>query len=399
MTASGLETDPAGTSAEVSNLAGYRRALRDHLAAADWAPEWRRCVTHTAEERLHRGAEVMARLFEVGWSRYGWPTAAGGLGGSERHRAVFYDELHLARLSVPDQFWTLETLGPALLEYAPDLAANHLPAYLRGDEWWGQGFSEPDSGSDLASLRTRATADGNHGYLVNGQKIWTSQGTTAARLMVLARTGDAESRHHGLSMLLIDADSPGVTVRPIALASGRRELAEVFFDDVRVPRSRLVGDIGAGWAVAMYLMQYERGMYGYAVLTQGLTHLDRLRAAMAERPTSERQRERLARTYLSVLAAQARTAATVRLLADGVAVGPASSVDKLLFSKAEKKIHDVVFDNLRDRMVAAPGDHPQLDEARADWWYSRAATIMGGAAEVQRGIIADHLLKLPRSIR
>jgi alkylation response protein AidB-like acyl-CoA dehydrogenase len=342
----------------------------------------------------------MARLYADGWNRYGWPEAAGGLGGNEIHRAVLYEELGQAMLPIPAQAWTLEVMGPTILKFAPHLAGQYLPRYLDGSEWWGQGFSEPESGSDLASLRTRAVEDGSGGFVVNGQKIWTSQGATAKRLCVLVRTGAPESRHRGLTMLLIDTDTPGMTVRPIALASGRRELAEVFFDDVRVPPQRLVGEIGAGWAVTMFLMQYERGMYGYAALNKVLMELGRLREYMITVAASPAQRERFARVYLDVIAAQARAATTVRRLAAGQSVGPESSIDKLLCSQAERAVHDLILDVAREHMMAAgTGGGAELDTARAEWWYSRAATIMGGTAEVQRGIIADHILRLPKERR
>jgi alkylation response protein AidB-like acyl-CoA dehydrogenase len=270
---------------------------------------------------------------------------------------------------------------------------------LRGQEWWGQCFSEPESGSDLAGLRCRAVDDGADGFVLNGQKIWTSQGPTATRFLVLVRTGAPESRHRGLSTILVDADTPGVTVRPIALASGRRELAEIFFDDVRVPRERLIGDVDAGWGVVMFLMQYERGMYGYAVLTTALTELSRLREEMAIHGSPFAARRRFAQIYIAVVAAQARAATTVRALAEGRMVGPNSSVDKLLFAKAEKDINDLIMDVRRDWMIAGVGGGKALDATRAKWWYTRAATIMGGSAEVQRGIIADHLLGLPKEKR
>ncbi|EHI12983.1 acyl-CoA dehydrogenase family protein, partial [Mycolicibacterium thermoresistibile] len=305
-------------------------------------------------------------------------------------------------LPIPAQAWTLEVMGPATLKFAPRLATDFLPRYLDGSEWWGQGFSEPESGSDLASLRTRATDDGAGGFIVNGQKIWTSQGATATRLYVLVRTGTPESRHRGLSMLLIDSDAPGVTFRPIALASGRRELAELFFDDVRVPPERLVGEVGGGWAVTMFLMQYERGMYGYAALNKVMMELGRLRDYMVNRAVSAAQRERFARVYVDVTSAQARAAATVRKLAAGQVVGPESSIDKLLCSEAEREAHDLILDVTRDHMMVGTGtgiDPAAFDTARAGWWYSRAATIMGGTAEVQRGIIADHILGLPKERR
>lgn len=385
----------------VTDIALYRHAFRDYLQRLEWAEEWRTATFRSTEAAMAYDATVLARLHDAGWNRYGWPESAGGLGGGELHRSVYYEELSRSMLPVPAQHWTLETLGPALITFAPTLAAAHLPGYLRGAEWWGQCFSETESGSDLATLHTRATDDGTGGLVINGQKIWTSQGPTATRLLTLVRTRSAESRHRGLTMVLVDADTVGVTVRPIALASGRRELAEVFFDDVRVPNERVVGDLNGGWAVAMHLMQYERGMYGYAVLTKALTELSRLRAHISAHDTSAANRERFARTYIDVLAAQARAVVTVRKLAHNQAVGPDSSIDKLLFSKAEKDVHDLIFEVMRDQVVT--GDGPcgsdERDALRAEWWYSRAATIMGGTAEVQRGIIADHILQLPREKR
>ncbi len=386
--------------AYVSDIALYRQDFRRYLSDLDWAGEWRSASFMTAEEAMVHDADIMARLSAAGWNRYGWPSEGGGLGGSELHRAVFYEELAHATLPTPAQQWTLEVLGPALLKFAPQTAAKYLPRYLSGAEWWGQGFSEPESGSDLASLRTRATEDGAGGFIVNGQKIWTSQGSTATRLLVLTRTGTAESRHRGLSMILLDVDTPGVTVRPIALASGRRELAEVFFDDVRVPRERLVGGLGDGWAVTMFLMQYERGMYGYAALTKMLTLLGRLREAMTASIAPAADREHFARVFISVAAAQARSAATVQRLASGESLGPDSSIDKLLFARAELDVNDLIFDVQRQLMLTGEnaGSAEELDTMRAEWWYARAATIMGGSAEMQRGIVADHILGLPKEV-
>ena len=385
----------------VSQIATYREDFRRWLRDLDWADEWRNASFDNTEDELAYHAVILSRMYEAGWNRYGWPEQAGGFGGTEIHRAVYFEELAAAMLPVPEQHWTLEVLGPAVIKYAPELAEQYLPNYMRGDEWWGQCFSEPESGSDLAALRCRAVDDGDGGFVINGQKIWTSQGPTATRFLVLVRTGSPESRHRGLSTFLVDADSPGVTVRPIALASGRRELAEVFFDDVRVPRERLLGDADGGWAVVMHLMQYERGMYGYATLTTALTELSWLRGEMAIHGSSSAARHRFAQIYVATLAAQARAATTVRALAEGREVGPNSSVDKLLFAKAEKDINDLIMDTRREWMIAGVGadGSNELDAVRAKWWYTRAATIMGGSAEVQRGIIADHLLGLPKEKR
>lgn len=385
----------------VSQLALYREHLRRYLAELEWVQEWRSAAFHSTEESVAHDALVLSRLHDAGWVRYGWPESVGGLGGNEIHRAIYFEELARAMLPVPAQHWTLEVLGPALVKFAPALAEKFLPSYLRGTEWWAQGFSEPEAGSDLAALRTRASEDGGSGFVINGQKIWSSQGPTARRLLVLARTGAPESRHRGLTMFLVDADTPGVTIRPIALASGRRELAEVFFDDVRVPRDRVIGDVGAGWTVTMFLMQYERGMYAYGVATKLVGQLGRLREQLARNGATDADRERFARAYISVQAAQARSAATVQALAAGTAIGPESSIDKLLFTRAEKDLNDLILDLQRQWLLTGEngGSTAELDTSRAEWWYSRAATIMGGTVEIQRGIVADHILRLPREVR
>lgn len=398
-----VDDDVADTAGRyATDIAAYRAEFRHYLRTLDWADEWRTACTSTEETMAH-DAKILRRLFDAGWSRYGWPIEAGGLGGDILHRATYYEELAFAMLPVPAQQWTLEVLAPVLLQVAPALARQYVPQYLDGSQWWGQCFSEPEAGSDLATLRTRATDDGADGYVINGQKIWTSQGATASRFLVLARTGDPESRHRGLTTFMVDADAPGVTVRPIALASGRNEIAEVFFDDVRVGPERLVGEINGGWSVVMYLMQFERGMYGYAALTKALTELGRLRVDMIARGSTAAEREKFAKTYLGVVNAQARCAGTVRKLAAGTPVGPASSVDKLLASTAERDAFDLILDLRSDwlvgRGVRGAETSADIDATRAEWWYSRAATVMGGTAEVQRGIIADHVLGLPKEQR
>src|SRR6185369_14879757 len=225
--------DPAGPADSpraggplAEDLDAYRLALRGHLATEPAFKTFRGRRYPSTEARMADHARLERLLHDAGWNRYGWPPAAGGLGGDERHRAVLYDELAAAGLPVPGQHMLLETLGPPVVRFAQDLAAAHLPAYLRGEEWWGQGFSEPEAGSDLASLRCRARRDGDT-YVVTGQKLWTSHGATATRLVCLVRTGTPESRHRALSMIMIDVDTPGVTIRPIAMANGDNELAEV----------------------------------------------------------------------------------------------------------------------------------------------------------------------------
>ncbi|MCU1616288.1 MAG: acyl-CoA dehydrogenase [Frankiales bacterium] len=390
-------TAPVVTS-YAGGLSAYREALQTYLATDPELDRWRSASHAGTEDRMADHARLMGELYRHGWSRHGWPEEAGGLGGDERFRAVLYDELAAADLPIPGPHLLLETLGPPMVRFAPALAAAHLPACLRGEEWWGQGFSEPEAGSDLAGLRCRARREGD-AYVISGQKLWTSHGATATRLVCLVRTGTAESRHRGLSMIMVDVATPGVSVRPIALASGDDELAEVFFDDAVVPATRLVGEEGQGWAVAMYLLQFERAMYAWlsaADALRGLRELrNRLRSRMSDgRALPDGAAARLGEVYTDLVALRARSGDTVRRLAAGQTVGPEASVDKVLLATLEIGLHDLARDLLgAEFLFGGAADDVRW---RADWWYSRSATMLGGSAEVQRTILADHVLGLPK---
>ena len=208
---------------------------------------------------ISRARPALRALYDGGWTRLGWPVSVGGIGGSPIQRAAVFEALSAAGYTVPEVVGTIEIIGSMLVRFAPDLAADAMPPALRGDEMWCQGFSEPDAGSDLGSLRTRAVRDGD-GFVITGQKMWSSFGHASRRCALLARTGDPESRYKGLTMFWVDLQSPGVTVVPTACASGRYETAEIFLDDVRVPDSAVIGQVGEGWAAVMYLMQYEGGV-------------------------------------------------------------------------------------------------------------------------------------------
>jgi alkylation response protein AidB-like acyl-CoA dehydrogenase len=379
----------------VTDLHAYRAAVREFLASPA-VDTWRGAYLDDDPEEMRFTASLMRVLYDAGFGRYGLPSAVGGLGGDVRHWAVLFDELARARITPTGQHSLLVTLAYPLAKFAPALAAAYLPEFLSGDGWWGQGFSESEAGSDLAALRCRAVRQGGD-YVISGHKIWTSHAETANRIFLLARTGTAQSRHRGLSMILLDADAPGVTVRPITLASGRAELAECFFDDVRVSADRLIGAEGEGWAVAMYLLQYERALWAWlraAVLLQRLQALVGLLSdggvsAPADRGTVS---EVLGTVYLDLLSLRARSVDTVRRLAAGQTVGPAASADKLLLGACEQSVYDAA------RSLLGPGF--LFGEAsrqwREEWWYSRTTTVYGGSAEVQRGIIADRVLKLPK---
>jgi alkylation response protein AidB-like acyl-CoA dehydrogenase len=304
-----------------------------------------------------------------------------------------YDELSEAGLPIPGPCMPLETLAAPMLRFSPEIAQRLLPAALRGDQWWGQGFSEPESGSDLASLRCRARRDGDD-YVVSGQKLWTSFGATATHYVCLVRTGTQESRHRGLSMIVIDREAPGVTVRPVAIASGLNELAEVFFDDVRVSAEYLVGDVGQGWAAAVFVLQFERSVYGWQSAGIALRRFRDLRSQMVGRHLPDGALVRLGMLYADIVTLRARNAQTLRRLDQGEPVGPEASVDKVLLARVEIELHDLARDVLGSEFLISQDDTTRA--WREEWWYSRSATVLGGSSEVQRTIIADHVLGLPK---
>jgi alkylation response protein AidB-like acyl-CoA dehydrogenase len=371
-----------------TDLPAYRDAARAFVTSPA-LDRWRGAYVDDVAEEMRFTAGLMRALYDAGFGRYGLPAEAGGLGGDVRHWAVLYDELARADLPLTGQHSLLTTLAYPVVRYAPHLAAAYLPEFLSGDAWWAQGFSESEAGSDLAALRCRAARQGDE-YVISGHKLWTSHGATASRLVMLVRTGSQESRHRGLSMIMVDAGLPGVTVRPIELASGRAELAECFFDDVRVPADRLIGAEGEGWAVAMYLLQFERAVYAWLRACALLRRVRALAAALADGPAGDQV---LGTVYLDLVSLRARSVTTVRRLAAGQAVGPEASADKLLLGACEQSVYDAVRSLLGAGFLFGEAGR----RWREDWWFSRSTTVYGGSAEVQRGIIADRVLNLPRS--
>jgi alkylation response protein AidB-like acyl-CoA dehydrogenase len=375
-------------------LADLRASLHEWLEAhrEDFVGARRGAEPQSLEGAVVPEVVLQRALWEAGFSRWGWPEHCGGKGGSAVLRAAVYEQLVLDGYRIPQPMLTIETLGPAVVALAPKLTASHLGALLRGDELWCQGFSEPEAGSDLASLRCRATAAGND-WVVSGQKLWSSLGTVAQRTAMLVRTGDAG--HRGITMLLVDLDAPGCEVRPIRASSGRTEFAELFFDETPVGGERVVGEVNGGWAVAMYLLQWERGMYGW--MRQAVLHArlaDLLRAVPDPSPEDA---DRVVEAWVRVSALRSSTARTVQRLAVGENPGPEVSVDKVVLATAEQSVLEC-----ERRMLPvdfALGDEVADEVFRGDWFFSRMASIYGGAIEIQRTLVAERVLGLPRSAR
>ena len=343
----------------------------------------------TLDEQMAQLRKVMQLTYDAGFMRMGWPERVGGLGGSNLLRAYLGEVLTERDLVEPGIYSMPEVLAPTMIDHAPaELAAAVVPRLLRGEEIWCQGFSEPGTGSNLASLACRATRT-DEGWRINGQKVWTSLAQYAQRCVLLTRTGTPEAAHKGITALFIDMDSPGITVRPIETMHGAREFCEVFYDDVLAPLDRVLGEVDKGWAIAMDLLPYERSTalwHRAAYLQRRLQQLVVAAPAGALDPSAVGQATEL------LWAFRARSRSTQRRLAAGEALGPETSVDKVLVATAEQAVFDLVAEGLGAEV--AIGDDPASQRWRAEFLYSRAATIYGGSAEIQRNIIARRLLDL-----
>lgn len=338
---------------------------------------------HSLAGHIKQLARIHSALYAADWMRYGWPIEVGGLGGPPILRAVVGEEIVGRGLAEPGPYSMVEVLAPTMIDYAPpQLAAEMVPRLLSGREQWCQGFSEPGSGSDLASLTTRATARGDN-WVVNGQKVWTSFAQYSTRCVLLTRIAPG---HDGITAFFVDLDTPGITIRPLRTMHGVDEFCEVYFDDVVIPGSRMLGKPGDGWRLAMDLLPYERSTCFWQRIAYLYARFDRLIAEADENRAADDSR--LGEAYLALHTLRCRSRATQHRLADGQRLGPETSVDKVLLAGAEQRMYDTARDLL-------PGVI-ELDESdwRTEFLYSRAATIYGGTAEIQRNIIARRLLDL-----
>jgi alkylation response protein AidB-like acyl-CoA dehydrogenase len=366
-------------------LSSWLRTHREEYAAARAENEPLRI-----EDAMHADRAFQRALWDAGFTRHGWPESVGGSGGSAELRATLYEHLSLEGYRLPLPLGTLEVLGPVMVLVAPELSARFLGACIRGDEVWCQGFSEPEAGSDLAALRCRAVPDGD-GWRVTGHKLWSSFGSMSDKTCALVRTGP--EGHRGISMFLIDLDSPGIEVRATRASSDRNEFAETFFDDVFVPGDRVVGEVNDGWGIAMTLLQWERGMYAWQ--RQCVLHARLAELARSIPHPNPGEARAIADAWVRVTALRSAAARTVRRLAGGENPGPEISVDKVLLATTEQAVEDLF--RLLDPAGFVLGDTDRDDLHRADWFYARMATIYGGAIEIQRSIIAERVLRLPRA--
>jgi alkylation response protein AidB-like acyl-CoA dehydrogenase len=346
-------------------------------------------ATETLDQHMTQLAKVKRLTYDAGFMRWGWPERVGGFGGSPILRAYLGEALAGRDLVEPGIYSMTETLAPTLIDHAlPALAADMVPRLLRGDETWCQGFSEPGTGSNLAALACRAIR-GDEGWRVTGEKVWTSLAQYAQRCVLLTRTGAPDSAHDGITAVFVDMDSPGITVRPIETMHGAPEFCEVFFDDVAVPFDRTLGQEGQGWSVAMDLLPFERSI---ALWTKAAYLRRRLQDLVDVVPAESLDPAALGATVQLLAAFRARSRATQYRLAAGERLGPETSIDKVLVASAEQAVYDLVEAGLAPEVLL--GEDPGSSRWRSEYLFSRAATIYGGTAEIQRNIIARRLLDL-----
>ena len=336
-----------------------------------------------------------------GWMCWTWPTAHGGPGWSAMQSYIFEEECWLA--GAPDVLpFGHKMLGPLVMRFGTEAQRRTLlPRILRSEDWWCQGYSEPGAGSDLASLRTRARLSGDR-FIVNGQKAWTSYAQYADKMFCLVRTDPDASKQAGISFLLIDMDTPGITVRPVRLLDGQDEVNEVFFDDVQVPAENLLGELHKGWDCAKYLLGHER--LNVARVGRSKRELALLKR-LAARPDAQGRSllhdpvfsQRIAQAEVDVFTVEQLTLRLLGEASAGRAVGPEASVLKLIGTEAAQSLSALLVDTLGPQLAGLPSADQDIADPQAlvhQYLNWRKLSIYGGSNEVQRNIIAKAVLGL-----
>ena len=349
-------------------------------------------------------------LHARGWIAPSWPVEYGGTGWSPMQRHLFQEEMALASAPMIMPFG-LNMVGPVIMRFGnEEQKAHYLPRILSGDDWWCQGYSEPGSGSDLASLKTRAERDGEH-YVINGAKTWTTHAQFADMMFCLVRTSSEGKRQNGITFLLIDMKSEGVTVRPIRTMDGGQEINDVFLDNVRVPVENLIGEEGRGWTYAKFLLGYERT--GMARIGRCRKQLDRIRAVAAAEPVGDgtllddqKFREKIAKVEIDILALESLLLQVLAQESSGDMPGPEASFLKIRGTEIEQAITELLLEAVGNYALPHVPESfetgwneepvgPDYAAAAAPLYFNfRKASIYGGTNEIQKNIVAKMILGL-----
>ena len=384
----------------------FRSELRSWLSAHipdEWTrPGFWESLDDAESFRLRRDWE--RDKADAGFAGIAWPTEYGGRGGTPGMKAIYDEEMVRADAPRTVNPLGLTFLAPTVMAIGTDAQRKEIIGpMLRNEVIWCQGFSEPGAGSDLAALSTKGVRDGDD-FVVNGQKVWTTNAVHGDKIFAMVRTEPGSERHRGISMLLIDMNQPGVTARPLKQMSGASEFGEVFFDDARVPATDCLGEIGDGWRTAMLLLSFERGASGISQYTEFRRQYDEI-AALARKRGRDRDpviRDDLARVLTELECLRLHSMHVLTQVEQGRDLGSESSMTKLQWSETYQDLwevydrilgEDATLDTLDGRGDAEATDLRPL-HAQAMW--SRSVTIWGGSSQVQRNITAERVLGLPR---
>ena len=367
------------------------------------------CVEDAMDERVAPDVETFEKrrawqqkMFEAGWAGIPWPKEYGGRGAGLMEQVVFDEEYTRARAPVLPGFSGIALCGPTLMQWGTDVQKEQfLQRILRGDDIWCQGYSEPGAGSDLASLQTRAVEDGDD-FVVNGQKVWTSGAQYADWIFMLVRTDPDAPKHRGISYLLVDMKTPGVTVRPLVLVNGHAHFNEIFFEDVRVPKENLVGPLNEGWKVTITTLMFERGIAGGGSQGDQIKRLAEL-ARNVEVNGGPAWDQSWVRQKLAQLQIENESLKYTRLRGltrqlKGQPPGPEGSMLKLCSSELGVRIAEFASELLGHNAIV---DVPSEAVPDAPRWVNRVLsarqyTISGGTSEIQKNIMGERVLGLPK---
>ena len=397
----------------MADLQTFREETRDWLEA-NCPPEMRKpgdvCWGGRNPQFSHPDQEIwLEKMGDKGWTCPTWPSEYGGGGLSKEENKILQEEMGDIGARSPLASFGIWMLGPALLEFATEeQKKEHLPGIVKGKYWWCQGYSEPGSGSDLASLSTRAVEDGDN-YIINGQKIWTSYADRADKIFCLVRTGPQEPKHDGISFLLIDMDQQGVTTRPITLISGKSPFCETFFDDATAPRKDLVGGLNKGWTVAKRLLEHERTMISNMGLAgggdgSGSKKMSGL-AKVSKQYVGEDKDKKIANPSLRSKVAKHEMNSrafglTLQRIGEETKVGapsPAAAMSKYYGTEHNKLRYELLLEAMGSKALGWEGEgfSPEELAITRDWLRTKANSIEGGTSEVQLNVISKRVLGLP----
>jgi alkylation response protein AidB-like acyl-CoA dehydrogenase len=385
----------------MADLDSFRQETRNWLEA-NCPPEMREPIREETDmcwggrnpvfknAAQRRWMEIMA---ERGWTVPDWPKDYGGGGLSPAEAKVLKQEMARIGARNPLMSFGISMLGPALLKYgSEEQKRRFLPEIARGEIRWCQGYSEPNAGSDLASLQTRCEDKGDH-WLVNGQKVWTSYADKADWIFCLVRTDFQAPKHKGISFILFDMASPGVSTRPILIISGYSPFCETFFDDVKVPKDQLVGELNKGWDVAKYLLGHEREMIsGMGLGGLSVTLGEALKEALCDDPIL---RTKVAEFDVDAMAFRAMSERFIDELKAGQAHPAQPSMMKYAGTELNKARHELVMAAGGSDALEWESERSRKGKVAREWLRTKANSIEGGTSEVQLNIVAKHILHLP----